>query len=38
MIEKVTECEQISDEGDDANSTVEEGNTTESDSNVFDIG
>ena len=26
--EKITECEQISDEGDDANSTVEEGSTT----------
>ena len=36
--EKITECEQFSDEVDNASSTVEEGSTTETDSNILDIG
>ena len=36
--EKITECEQFSDEVDKANSRVEEGSTTATDSNVLNIG
>ena len=36
--EKIIECEQFSDEVDNASSTVEEGSTTETDSNILDIG